>query len=149
MNESISRIVILLVIIIVFFILIKISNHNSEKNKKFVCHDYLENKKWEEWEQWNEKWKKYEYEALLKTDEWHDKRKEILERDGYKCKWCGSPNNLQIHHRYYEKYPNGEKVKPWDYPNEALITLCDECHKKAHKKYKIKSYYRKYKEHYN
>lgn len=139
MKESICGIAILLVIIIVFFILIKISNHNSEKNENFVPNDYLENKKWE----------KYEYEALLKTDEWYNKRKEILERDGNKCKWCGSTNNLQIHHRYYEKYPNGEKVKPWDYQNEALITLCDECHKKAHKKYKIKSYYRKYKEHYN
>jgi hypothetical protein len=136
MEESICGIIIFLAIILVFFILIKISNHNSEKNEKFACHDYLGNDK-------------YEYESLLRTDEWKRKRKEILERDGNRCKWCGSSNNLQIHHRYYEKYPNGKKVKPWDYPNEALITLCDECHKKAHEKYKIKSYYRKYKKHYN
>ncbi len=34
---------------------------------------------------------------------------------------------LHVHHKYYNlsKYP-------WDYPNEALITLCSECHKDIH-----------------
>lgn len=145
MEESIYGLIIFLAIILVFFKLIKNSKNNSEKNTKFEYYDYLRNNQWNE----VDKTEKYEYEALLKTDEWKNKRKEILERDGNRCKWCGSSNNLQIHHRYYEKYPNGEKVNPWDYPNDALITLCEDCHKKAHKKYKIKSYYRKYRKHYN
>ena len=38
--------------------------------------------------------------------------------------------------------------KPWDYPNNTLITLCDYCHRKAHNKYKIKTYYRKFGEYF-
>ena len=34
-------------------------------------------------------------------------------------------------------------VYPWDYPDEALMTLCNNCHIKAHKKYKIKTYFTK------
>ena len=35
-----------------------------------------------------------------------------------------------------------------DYPDEAFITLCDECHKKVHSKKKIKVYYRQYGKHF-
>lgn len=34
---------------------------------------------------------------------------------------------LNIHHKYYV---NG--LKPWEYDNDALVTLCEECHKKIH-----------------
>ena len=81
------------------------------------------------------------YRNLLNDDRWKDKRKEILERDNHRCCWCGSSENLQVHHKYYEKYPNGSFVDPWDYPNNALITLCKGCHEKAHK-YDIKVYRR-------
>ena len=87
------------------------------------------------------------YEDLLLTPEWKSKRGYILKRDNYKCQWCGKQEQLQVHHKYYSKYPNNVKVQPWNYPNDALITLCDECHQKAHKK-KIKVYYRKYTENY-
>ena len=87
------------------------------------------------------------YEDLLLTPEWKSKRCYILKRDNYKCQWCGKQEQLQVHHKYYSKYPNNVKVQPWNYPNDALITLCNECHQKAHKK-KIKVYYRKYTENY-
>lgn len=87
------------------------------------------------------------YKDLLLTPEWKSKRGYILKRDNYKCQWCGKQEQLQVHHKYYSKYPNNVKVQPWNYPNNALITLCDECHQKAHKK-KIKVYYRKYTENY-
>lgn len=87
------------------------------------------------------------YEDLLLTPEWKSKRGYILKRDNYKCQWCGKQEQLQVHHKYYSKYPNNVKVQPWNYPNDALITLCNECHQKAHKK-KIKVYYRKYTENY-
>lgn len=87
------------------------------------------------------------YEDLLLRSEWKAKRDCILKRDNNKCQWCGKQENLQVHHKYYSKYPNNVKVQPWNYPNDALITLCDECHQKAHKK-KIKVYYRRYTDNY-
>ena len=89
------------------------------------------------------------YRNLLKSDKWRSRRKEILNRDNHKCCWCGSSKYLQVHHRYYELYPDDSFVEPWDYPDNALMTLCKECHEKAHKLYKIKFYNRKFGEHYN
>ena len=89
------------------------------------------------------------YEEKLEDQRWKDKRERILTRDGHKCKWCGRTTNLQVHHKYYNKYPNGKMVDPWDYPDDALMTLCDDCHKKCHQKYQIKIYYRKKGLHYN
>ena len=83
------------------------------------------------------------YEELLRTPQWYNKRNSILSRDNYMCKWCGSTDTLQVHHRYYLKCPSGLKIYPWDYPDEALMTLCNNCHIKAHKKYKIKTYFTK------
>lgn len=88
------------------------------------------------------------YEDLLKTEEWREKRQKILNRDNNKCVYCGKTHNLQVHHKYYSKYPNGFRVYPWNYPYDALITLCDECHKKVHNKKKIKTYYRSYSDNY-
>lgn len=84
------------------------------------------------------------YEELLNSEEWQQKRLSILKRDYFKCRYCGSKHNLQVHHKYYKKYPDGQKVKPWNYPDDALITLCRECHKKVHSKKRIKVYYTKY-----
>ena len=88
------------------------------------------------------------YDDLLKTEEWREKRQKILNRDNNKCVYCGKTHNLQVHHKYYSKYPNGIRVYPWNYPDDALITLCDECHKKVHNKKKIKTYYRSYSDNY-
>lgn len=70
------------------------------------------------------------YEAALNDNRWRRKRKKILERDNYTCQYCGSHNNLQVHHKYYMRYPDGKYADPWDYPDEKLITLCETCHKK-------------------
>lgn len=87
---------------------------------------------------------KKSYEELLQTKEWKEKRDSIIKRDNYKCVFCGSPYNLQVHHKYYSKYPNNRFVDPWNYPDDALITLCDNCHHKVHNKNNIKVYYRRY-----
>lgn len=85
------------------------------------------------------------YEELLNCEEWKNKREEILARDNYECQYCHNNKGiLQVHHKYYLKYPNNKKVKPWEYPNEALITLCDKCHKWEHSKRNPKVYYTKY-----
>lgn len=83
------------------------------------------------------------YKEDLDDERWKEKREKILKRDGYKCRWCGSIDELQVHHKYYNKYPDGSRVKAWDYPDDALMVLCGDCHKKYHSKYKVKSYYRK------
>lgn len=67
------------------------------------------------------------YWEMLKHPKWQRKRLEILERDAFTCQDCGSSTNtLHVHHTYYER-----KLKPWDYPNESLRTLCETCHESA------------------
>lgn len=70
---------------------------------------------------------KITYEDLLNSPQWKVRRREIIKRDGFKCQHCGTKFKLQIHHKYYE---NGNA--PWEYPNGALITLCECCHWKFH-----------------
>lgn len=61
-----------------------------------------------------------------KHPNWQKKRLEILERDDYTCVQCQeTEKELQVHHGYY-----GRNMKPWDYPEETLWSLCDDCHKR-------------------
>lgn len=41
--------------------------------------------------------------------------------------------DLEVHHKYYKL-----DKKPWDYPDEALISLCHECHIDVHQTTEIK-----------
>lgn len=91
---------------------------------------------------------KSKYDKFLHDDRWYAKRRKILDRDNHKCQWCGKTTNLQVHHKYYNVYPNGKHPKPWDYPDNALITLCHDCHVKYHTKYTVKTYYRKKNKHF-
>ena len=81
------------------------------------------------------------YEQLLTRKEWKEKRAKIMARDNNCCRYCRSRLNLQVHHKYYLQYPNHEKVLPWEYKDDALITLCDKCHKRWHEKHTVKTYY--------
>lgn len=78
------------------------------------------------------------YSKLLHTEEWRNKRLQILIRDKFQCTCCHKEKKvLYVHHKYYCSYPNGEKVMPWEYPNEALTTLCYGCHKHVHNSTRI------------
>ena len=92
--------------------------------------------------------KQQSYKDLLNCCEWKQKRNKIMNRDNNRCVYCGTVHFLQVHHTYYNVCPNGEKVNPWAYPDDALITLCDDCHKKVHKNKKIKCYNRSRKQHF-
>lgn len=71
-----------------------------------------------------------EYANLLKDPRWQKKRLEILQRDNFKCTECGDDSHsLHVHHLFYTK-----GLKPWEYPNDALVTLCKKCHNNKHKK---------------
>ena len=85
------------------------------------------------------------YSDLLHTTEWRNKREKILKRDNYRCVYCGRRHaKLHVHHKYYSAYPNGVLVDPWNYPDDALITLCSYCHQRVHTRKKIKVYHRRY-----
>ena len=84
------------------------------------------------------------YELLLERPEWKAYRLAVLAERGKQCEWCGSNKNLQVHHKFYLKYPDGKHILPWEYDINCLLVLCKDCHMKAHKKYKIKSYYISY-----
>lgn len=81
------------------------------------------------------------YAEMLLTERWRQKRKEILDRDGRKCRNCGENTNLQVHHRQYHIHGvTGLKREPWDYSNYYLVLLCRKCHEAGHKQYKIPVY---------
>ena len=64
------------------------------------------------------------YFEKLKDPRWQKKRLEIMERDEFKCSHCGDDEKtLNVHHKFYRKGAN-----PWDYPDDALMTLCEPCH---------------------
>ena len=68
---------------------------------------------------------KNEYYEKLKDPRWQKKRLEIFKRDNFTCQSCFADDiTLTVHHLYYEK-----GKEPWDYPNQALITLCIDCHR--------------------
>jgi len=65
------------------------------------------------------------YIDKLKDPRWQKKRLEIPERDKWKCQGCfDHTRTLSVHHRIYI-----DGNDPWDYPNELLVTLCEDCHK--------------------
>lgn len=71
---------------------------------------------------------KEEYTEKLKDPKWIERKKEILARDNHTCQYCRKQDIiLHVHHKYYKK-----DLTPWDYPDEALITLCEICHKTEH-----------------
>ena len=68
------------------------------------------------------------YKDQLKNPAWNAKRKRIMKRDGFKCRFCGdTKTELNAHHKYYSY-----DLKAWEYPDDALITLCKTCHETIH-----------------
>lgn len=67
---------------------------------------------------------KSKYAEKLRDPRWQKKRLEIMQRDEFTCQACDSKEKtLNVHHCYYKK-----GADPWDYENESLVTLCEECH---------------------
>lgn len=66
------------------------------------------------------------YDLYLRSPLWGQKREGALRRDGYRCRLCNSPDNLNVHHRTYERR-GYERL-------DDLTTLCRDCHAKHHGK---------------
>lgn len=84
------------------------------------------------------------YDELLTRQEWYNFREKVIYDRGYVCEFCKKKHNLQVHHKLYYKKPDKEKIEPWLYNMDEVLLLCDNCHKLAHKKNKIKVYYISY-----
>lgn len=75
------------------------------------------------------------YSDKLRDPRWQRKRLEVFQYADFRCQVCGSSSKtLNVHHSYYEK-----GREPWDYPNGALISACEDCHEiiETHVKHKL------------
>ena len=52
-------------------------------------------------------------------------RKQVLRRDGWRCQSCGTMSNLEVHHMEFRSHSGADS-------EENLITLCVNCHGRAH-----------------
>jgi len=72
--------------------------------------------------------KRSTYWEKLRDPRWQKKRLRILEASNFECAACGDgTETLHVHHRYYERARD-----PWDYPDSALVALCEGCHQVQH-----------------
>lgn len=68
------------------------------------------------------------YADQLRDPRWQRKRLEIMERADFTCESCGDEKKtLAVHHRIYL---GGRKA--WEYENEYLECLCEDCHTSKH-----------------
>jgi len=64
------------------------------------------------------------YAEYMQSEEWWERRWEIIERDGGCCIRCKSTDDLQVHHLSYERLGDEEDAD--------LVTLCLDCHNLIH-----------------
>lgn len=64
------------------------------------------------------------YSAYLRTDEWHRRRRAVLERDKNLCQGCRINRATQVHHLIYDRV--GREML-FD-----LVAVCDDCHNAIH-----------------
>lgn len=85
------------------------------------------------------------YEELLTEQEWYNFRKKVIyDRGRYACEFCKKKHNLHVHHKFYYKTPDKEKIEPWLYNMDEVLLLCENCHKSVHEQNKIRVYYMSY-----
>jgi hypothetical protein len=64
------------------------------------------------------------YQDYLASEAWRARRRIMLKRSFHKCQVCGASDQLQIHHRTYDRLGN---ERP-----EDLTVLCGSCHTLFH-----------------
>jgi 5-methylcytosine-specific restriction endonuclease McrA len=64
------------------------------------------------------------YNQYLKSQEWTNKREDVLKRDQEKCQGCLYSKANHVHHLSYENVG--------DEPCFELISLCEQCHERVH-----------------
>ncbi len=61
----------------------------------------------------------------LDTITYRQLHRQILERDGWRCQFCGALSNLEVHHKQFRSHSGHDS-------EENLITLCSACHANVH-----------------
>lgn len=71
---------------------------------------------------------KQKYSEQIKSPKWQKRRLDILNRDNFTCQICGcTEKTLHVHHTIYIP-----EKQIWEYEDNQLITLCEDCHSKEH-----------------
>jgi len=63
----------------------------------------------------------------LDANSYHELHRQVLERDGWRCQTCGSMQTLHVHHLKFRSQAGGDE-------EQNLITLCEECHTRIHRR---------------
>lgn len=95
----------------------------------------------EEFEEYNSPRQQWYREVYLTSEYWKNKRKQILEYYKSKCCLCGTTEDLNIHHLYYNIDEN-TAIDEWEGKEDekGLVVLCKNCHKHIHNVRKIEDY---------
>jgi 5-methylcytosine-specific restriction endonuclease McrA len=61
----------------------------------------------------------------LSAPEYSELCEQVLKRDSWRCQFCGSMKNLEVHHQCFRSH-SGEDIA------DNLITACHRCHSSLH-----------------
>jgi len=61
----------------------------------------------------------------LDSTSYRELHRQVLERDCWRCQFCGNMQNLQVHHLKFRSQAGGDE-------EQNLITLCADCHARMH-----------------
>lgn len=67
-----------------------------------------------------------DYREYLRSEDWRERRKELMEEAGWTCSECGDEAK-QLHHLNYDNL--GDEELDID-----VVALCTQCHKDIHNK---------------
>jgi 5-methylcytosine-specific restriction endonuclease McrA len=67
--------------------------------------------------------RKQDYQDYLASNEWQEKRLEVLERDDFTCQHCGI-EATEVHHLTYARI--------FHEALDDLVSLCRDCHAEIH-----------------
>jgi len=62
----------------------------------------------------------------LENAEYGELREQVLQRDSWRCQFCGSMTNLEVHHQIFRSHSGPDH-------EDNLITLCHGCHSDLHR----------------
>jgi hypothetical protein len=79
------------------------------------------------------KYNKETYKEFLKSDYWVIFREQARKIFQYKCWFCGSQKNLNLHHTRYYKTTLGKSKKIAKNNLRWFLLVCNDCHKNIHK----------------
>ena len=71
------------------------------------------------------------YRETLRDPRWQRRRLDVLNAANWRCQDAGCLKTdapLEVHHCYYIY-----GTKPWDYPPDAFLALCEGCHERRQK----------------